>query len=165
MRTILKEDFLAVPAEIKSIKVKARKVTVEGPKGTVTKDFSHIALDIKVLNMATAKQKGKTVRIQMWNGGYKQACAVTTIKSLINNMFIGVTEGFRYKMRLVHAHFPINVVISKDKKQIEVKNFLGGKKAHLIVLQPGTTVYLSKDVKDELVFDGICNAAVSLSCA
>ena len=68
-------------------------------------------------------------------------------------------------MRLVHAHFPINVVISKDKKQIEVKNFLGGKKAHLIVLQPGTTVYLSKDVKDELVFDGICNAAVSLSCA
>ena len=68
-------------------------------------------------------------------------------------------------MRLVHAHFPITAVISKDKKQLEVKNFLGGKKAHLIVLQPGTTVYLSKDVKDELVFDGICNAAVSLSCA
>ena len=42
--------------------------------------------------MATGKMKGKYVRIQMWNGGYRQACAVTTIKSLINNMFIGVTE-------------------------------------------------------------------------
>jgi|TARA_B110000305_G_C19324818_1_gene580787 hypothetical protein len=99
---------------VKSIKVKARKVTVEGPKGTVTKDFTHIALDIKVLNMATAKQKGKHVRIQMWNGGYKQACAVTTIKSLINNMFIGVTEvslleyfGHELLQKWSHAAFGV----------------------------------------------------------
>lgn len=68
-------------------------------------------------------------------------------------------------MRLVHAHFPINAIISKDKKQIEIKNFLGGKKSHLINLYPGCTVYLSKDVKDELVFDGLDNALVSLCCA
>jgi large subunit ribosomal protein L9e len=68
-------------------------------------------------------------------------------------------------MRLVHAHFPINCNISKDQKQIEIKNFLGGKKNHTINLQPGCTVFSSKDVKDELVFDGIDNAAVSLSCA
>ena len=68
-------------------------------------------------------------------------------------------------MRMVHAHFPINAVISKDQKQIEIKNFLGGKKSHLIKLHPGCTVYLSKDVKDELVFDGIDNALVSLGCA
>ena len=68
-------------------------------------------------------------------------------------------------MRLVHAHFPINAVISKDQKQIEIKNFLGGKKSHLIKLYPGCTVYLSKDVKDELVFDGIDNSLVSLCCA
>jgi large subunit ribosomal protein L9e len=68
-------------------------------------------------------------------------------------------------MRLVHAHFPINAVISKDAKQIEIKNFLGGKKSHLIKLYPGCTVYLSKDVKDELVFDGIDNQLVSLCCA
>merc|ERR1711939_482404 len=64
--------------------------------------------------MATSKMKGLYVRIQMWNGGYKEACAVTTFKSLISNMIIGVTEGFRYKMRLVHAHFPINTTIPKD---------------------------------------------------
>ena len=68
-------------------------------------------------------------------------------------------------MRLVHAHFPIQAVISKDKKQIEIKNFLGGKKGHLIVLQPGCTVKKSDDVNHEIIFDGIDNAAVSLSCA
>lgn len=117
------------------------------------------------MDMQTAKMQGKYARIQMWNAGYRQACAVTTIKSLINNMIIGVTEGFRYKMRLVHAHFPITAVISKDKKQIEIKNFLGGKKSHLIKLNEGCTVYLNKDVKDELIFDGIDNALLSQSCA
>ena len=105
------------------------------------------------------------VRIQMWQAGYKQACAVTTFKSLIANAMTGVTEGFRYKMRLVHAHFPIQAIISKDNKQIEVKNFLGGKKGHLINLQPGCTVKKSTEHQTEIIFDGIDNAALSLSCA
>merc|ERR1712166_271664 len=85
--------------------------------------------------MATAKMRGLYVRIQMWNGGYKQACAVTTFKSLVGNCIIGVTEGFRYRMKMVHAHFPITAIIAKDKKQVEIKNFLGGKKSHLIKMQ------------------------------
>jgi len=70
-------------------------------------------------------------------------------------------------MKMVHAHFPITAIVSKDKKQIEIKNFLGGKKSHLIKMQPGCTVQLnpSKDVKNELIFEGIDNAAVSLGCS
>jgi len=147
------------------VQVKARKVTVTGPKGSITKDFSHLSIDIRVMKGVTGKKAGLMVRIQMWNGVPKRVCAVSTIKSLISNMITGVTEGYRYKMRLVYAHFPINALISKDKKQVEIKNFLGGKKSHLINLQPGVTVTLSKDVKDELVFEGNDNANVSLSCA
>jgi len=72
--------------------VKARKVTVTGPKGQITKDLSHLAVDIRVMKMATQKMKGLYCRIQMWNGANRQACAVTTFKSLISNMIIGVTE-------------------------------------------------------------------------
>lgn len=68
-------------------------------------------------------------------------------------------------MRLVHAHFPIQALISKDKKQVEIKNFLGGKKGHLVNLQPGCTVEKSADTQHEIIFDGIDNAALSLSCA
>jgi len=83
--------------------------------------------------------------------------------TLITNYF--QFQGYRYKMRCVHAHFPISLIISKDKRQVEVKNFLGGKKGHTINLQPGCTATLTKDVKDEIVIDGIDNAAVSLCCA
>jgi len=68
-------------------------------------------------------------------------------------------------MRLVHAHFPINVNIPKDGKSIEVKNFLGGKQIKRIDMLPGTTVRMTENMKDELVFEGIDNQNVSLSCA
>ena len=73
-----------------------------------------MSIDLRVMKMATPKLKGMYVRIQMWNRGIKQACAVTTFKSLIGNCIIGVTEGFRYRMKMVHAHFPITAIISKD---------------------------------------------------
>jgi large subunit ribosomal protein L9e len=68
-------------------------------------------------------------------------------------------------MRLVHAHFPINVTIPKEGKSIEVKNFLGGKQAKRIDMLLGTTVKLNPDQKDELIFEGIDNQNVSLSCS
>lgn len=72
--------------------IKARKVTVTGPRGTIKKDFSHLQLDLKVMKCTTKKHKGDMVRIQMWNGKYKKACGVSTIRSLIKNMFVGVTQ-------------------------------------------------------------------------
>jgi len=120
------------------------------------------------MKVASGKNAGKMiVRLQMWGGASKQACAVSTFKSLISNCITGVTEGFRYRLKMVHAHFPITAIISKDKKQIEIKNFLGGKKQHLIKMQEGCTVQLStaKDVKNEIIVEGIDNSKVSLSCA
>jgi ribosomal protein L6P/L9E len=47
----------------------------------------------------------------MWQAGYKQACAVTTFKSHISNMMIGVTEVsiitiyvFKYKFSRIETH-------------------------------------------------------------
>ena len=68
-------------------------------------------------------------------------------------------------MRLVHAHFPINVVIPKDGSSITVKNFLGGKQDKLVMMKGGTKCVASADVKGEIIFDGIDNAALSLCCS
>ena len=68
-------------------------------------------------------------------------------------------------MILVYSHFPINAIIPKDGKSVEIKNFLGGKHVAKIDMLPGCTVKLSDSVKDELIFDGIDNAAISLCCS
>ena len=70
----------------------ARKVTIKGKRGEVKKDFSHVACELKKMKQATAKRNGTFIRIRIWFGGYKQSCAVNTLKSHIGNMITGVTE-------------------------------------------------------------------------
>ena len=72
--------------------VNARKVTIKGARGEVTKDFSHVACELKKMKQTTKKRNGMFVRIRIWFGGQKQSCAVNTLKSAIGNMIIGVTE-------------------------------------------------------------------------
>lgn len=52
------------------------------------------------------------------------------------NMIKGVTKGYEYKMRLVYAHFPINVNI-EEAKRIEIRNFLGEKRVRAVTMLPG----------------------------
>lgn len=68
-------------------------------------------------------------------------------------------------MRLVHAHFPINIVIAKDGKSLEIKNFLGGKQNFKIDMLAGCTCKMSPELKDEIIFEGIDVANLSLVCA
>ena len=72
--------------------VNARKVTIKGERGEVSKDFSHVACELKKMKQTTKKRNGTFVRIRIWFGGQKQSCAVNTLKSAIGNMIIGVTE-------------------------------------------------------------------------
>lgn len=51
-------------------------------------------------------------------------------------MIKGVTKGYEYKMRLVYAHFPINVNI-EEAKRIEIRNFLGEKRVRAVTMLPG----------------------------
>ncbi len=50
----------------------------------------------------------------MHHGSRKGVACLRTVRSIIENMIIGVTKGFKYKMRYVYAHFPINVNLEKN---------------------------------------------------
>jgi large subunit ribosomal protein L9e len=75
-----------------------------------------------------------------------------------NNLIIGVTKGYKYKMRYVYAHFPINVNLEKDKEtdqwEVEIRNFIGEKLVRKVIMRPGVEVEASKNQKDELVLTG-----------
>ena len=72
--------------------VNARKVTIKGKRGEITHNFSHVACELKKMKQESKKRNGTFIRIRIWFGGTKQACAVNTLKSHISNMIIGVTE-------------------------------------------------------------------------
>merc|ERR1712080_133368 len=107
------------------------------------------------------------IKVTVHNGDRKHVAALRTVKSLIANLITGVTKGYKYKMRFVYAHFPINVnIIDKDgAKFVEIRNFLGEKRVRHIKIQEGVTMELSSTQKDELVVTGNSLEAVSQNCA
>lgn len=60
MKDLSSVETLIIPAGV-SVKVKARKVTVEGPRGTLHKNVGHVAMDIQVVSRSEA-----TGRIGTW---------------------------------------------------------------------------------------------------
>ena len=164
MRQLLTEEWIMIPKDIEC-KVKARKIWCKGRKGEIKNDFSHVPCELVTMKQDNKVRKGTYIRARMWFGTNKNACSVNTLASLIKNMFTGCDEVFVYKMKLVYAHFPINAKIEEAGKTVLITNFLGGAHAKKIRMQPGCTVSLSADVKDELIFEGVDNGAVSLCCA
>ncbi|KAG0274866.1 hypothetical protein BGZ95_009400 [Linnemannia exigua] len=157
MKDIYKEEILAIPEGVK-VEVKARQVTVTGPRGTLSKNFRHVEMDIVKLDTAR-------LRLVVWHGKRKHVACLRTIRSLINNMIIGVTKGYEYKMRFVYAHFPINVIIADDEKSVEIRNFLGQKIVMKVPMLEGVTIFHSKDQKDEITLIGNDLGNVSQSAA
>jgi large subunit ribosomal protein L9e len=132
-------------------------VTVKGPRGTLKREFKHINMDLQKVG------NGKFVRVDLWFATRKQLACVRTILSHIDNMFIGVTRGYRYKMRFVYSHFPINV--TNNQGVVEIRNFLGEKRVRKIELPQGIQYVRTGDVKDQIELTGNDIAVVSLTAA
>ncbi|XP_064988389.1 large ribosomal subunit protein uL6-like [Musa acuminata AAA Group] len=158
MKTILSSQTMDVPEGV-TVKVNAKIVEVEGPRGKLTRDFKHLNLDFELI------EGGKKLKVDAWFGSRKTTAAIRTSISHIQNLITGVTKGYRYKMRLVYAHFPINASITNSNSCIEIRNFLGEKKVRKVDMLNGVTILRSEKVKDELVLDGNDVELVSRSAA
>merc|ERR1712098_383393 len=99
------------------------------------------------------KNSANTILVEKWFGIKKELAAVRTVCSHIENMFKGVIKGYKYKMRSVYAHFPINVAISEANTLVEVRNFLGEKFTRSVRMLDGVTCRAS-DAKDEFILEG-----------
>lgn len=109
-----------------TIKIHAKMIEVEGPRGKLTRNFKHLNLDFELI---TDEETGKKkLKVDAWFGSRKTTAAIRTALSHVDNLITGVTKGYRYKMRFVYAHFPINASISNAATSIEIRNFLGEKK-------------------------------------
>ena len=148
--------YIDIPEGV-TVTIKARDVTVEGSRGKLQKAFKSRSMDFTTIS-------DRRIRVDLWGGSKKEVACVRSTTAHIENMIKGVTKGFRYKMRFVYAHFPINATII-DNKKIEIRNFLGEKRVREITMLDGCTITKSTDVKDQIVIEGNDLSKVSLSCA
>ncbi len=114
MRVPEKSETVQVPDDVK-IALEEREVKVTGPKGTLTRNFSHEPVSIELAD--------NTVRVRAEWPRKKEAALVGTVASHIRNMITGVTKGFTYKLKVVFSHFPISVKLKE--KTVLIENFTG----------------------------------------
>merc|ERR1712170_32746 len=159
MKQIIASNEIATPEGV-DVSIKSRYVKVTGPRGSLERSFKFLKMDLKVVG-----NKQKKVRAELWFGNKKALACIRSVTSAINNMIVGVTKGFEYKMRMVYAHFPINVSIENGGKEVAIRNFLGEKKVRSIDILNGVICERSTTVKDELILSGNDIELVSRSAA
>ena len=107
-------EEIAIPEGVEVI-INNNEVSVKGPNGEDSRKFTYPNVSIKeeddvvVLETTFPKKKDKAM--------------IGTTRAHINNMIIGVTDGFTYHMKIVFAHFPMTVKVQKDT--VVIDNFLG----------------------------------------
>jgi large subunit ribosomal protein L6 len=135
-----------------TVQVDGRRVTVQGPKGTVSRDFSHADVSIE--------RKGKAVVVAVEYPRSRQIALVGTLVSLINNMMLGALHGVVYKMKIVFAHFPPSVKVAGD--QVTIENFYGEKSVRKAKILPGVTVQVGSD---DVILEGVDITQVAQTAA
>lgn len=142
---------IQVPDDV-TLSLVNKKVTVKGIKGSLTRDFSYATVAIQ--------GEGKEVRISAKWPRKKEAALVGTIYSHIQNMIIGVTKGFNYKLKIVFSHFPISVKL--QGKSILIENFTGERRPRLVKILGDVKVKIDPE---DIILSGINLEEVSQSAA
>ncbi len=132
---------ISLPSGV-NVTVKDNTVTVKGPKGELTQNI-HAEMTLKVEdNVLTVERPNDTKEMTSMHGLYR---------SLISNMVVGVSEGYKKQLELVGVGYR-----ATNKGQI-LELALGY--SHPIVLQ------LPSEIKVEAVTDRKSNPIITLECA
>ncbi|MEB3862270.1 MAG: 50S ribosomal protein L6 [Desulfurococcales archaeon] len=146
------EKRVEIPEGVR-VEIEGMKVRVEGPKGSLERDFSHAR------GVLLRLEDGEVV-VEAYFANARKRALVGTIASHIENMITGVTKGYRYKLKVIYSHFPINIKIEGDK--FVIANFLGEKANRIAKILPGVKVTVKGQ---DVTVEGIDIEAVGQTAA
>ncbi len=118
VKTMYLEEKLVIPDGVEVTADENHHITVKGPNGLISKDFSHvrgikIAVEGDSINFSTSFPKRGTLAL------------TKTIYNIIKNLIIGVQTNYKYSCKICYSHFPFNAEIKQKNKEIHFVNFLG----------------------------------------
>lgn len=118
VKTAFYKEELDIPEGVEIELTENHQITVKGPNGTITKDFSHargirmVHVENKII-ISTNFPKSETLAL------------ANTILNIVKNLIIGVQTNYQYFCKVCYSHFPCNVEVKPKKKELHVVNFLG----------------------------------------
>ena len=145
------EEVLEIPPSVK-LNLDGKKITVEGKLGKITKDYSHA-------RVVTFTKKDNQLVFSVDFPRKRDRALLPTLVAHVQNQILGVTKGFTYKMKIVHAHFPFTVENKGD--EIIVSNFLGERGTRVVQKVGDVKVQITKE---DVIVSGIDKEAVSQTC-
>ena len=108
---------------------------VKGPKGEIKKKISSSRIKIK-------KENSKII-LTVEGRSRKSKDILNSCISNLKNMLEGVNKSYIYKLKICSGHFPMNVVLEKDK--VIIKNFLGEKLPRVAKILEDVNVKINDD--------------------
>jgi large subunit ribosomal protein L6 len=126
---------LPVPIPDKTkVQLAGRKLSVTGPKGT---------LDMSVHSDMNVKIEGNTVIVARTSENKKQRALHGLTRALINNMILGVTQGYMKQLEMIGVGYRAEI---KGKSLVLALGF-----SHPIIFNPPTGVALSVEPKENKI--------------
>ena len=148
---------ITVPEGVK-LDLVGRAVKVTGPRGAVERELWHPGVQLT----KEQSEDGTVVMVTSDSSRKKIRAIAGTYASHLRNMITGVQQGFFFKLAIVHAHFPMQVAVTKEGDFLAVSNFLGERKPRLAKIVPGAKV----EVKGrDILVSGLDKEAVGQTAA
>lgn len=142
---------IPVPEDI-NVNINGSTITISGPKGSVTKDFSHAKVKMELIN--------NQIVVKAFGRGRRPKAIIGTISAHIRNMIKGVKEGHIYRMKIIYAHFPISVKVVG--REVHIENFMGERCKRVAKIVGNVKVSVSGD---EVIIEGVDKDEVGQTAA
>ena len=137
---------LTIPAGVE-VNVEGNKVTTKGPKGTLEFNFKNDSVDVKV--------EGASVVVTRKNDLKTSKQLHGTTNSVINNMIVGVSEGFKRELEINGVGYRFQV---QGNKVVITAGYSHNVE---LVIPNGIKVEMPDKSTTELIISGYDKQAVS----
>ena len=137
-----------------TLQIEGRTVKVKGPLGILEEDLSHLPITLTL--------DGGQVLLQTEWPRKREIGMLGTAAAHIRNMIKGVTQGYRYDLRTVYAHFPVTVKVDEKSRTLKIENFTGEKTPRSARILEGVKVVVKGE---DISVEGIDLKSVSQTAA
>ncbi len=101
------------------------KVSLEGQRVTLSKEDKSESEAFRCKDIEFSLE-GNSLVLQGHNDKKKTNSIMRTVRKKLENIVIGLNQGYEYKMKVVFSHFPMNIQVSGS--HVIINNFAGEKK-------------------------------------